>query len=375
MVSPAQPSQPRLARGSYWAALAILFLAVVDDWQIARGCTVMRFDCDGHLVVARNHDWPFGEGMLVVNKRGIEKKGISAVNPATWVSEHGSVSFVQFGREIPFAGMNEQGLTVDILQLHEARFPPPDDRPSVNAIQWLQYQLDTAEDVQEVIDSLQHVRPAPLLAAIETVHYFVTDASGDVAVIEFLKGKAVVQHGSSPTQCALTNSTWDHSVQRLGDTGSLPALSSLCRFESAVDAICDLPSASGPEERIEYAFDRLAQVAQPSLTQWSMVYEPRNRRIWFQTRVSPQRRWIDLDDLKFDPESEVQILDIDAKHDGDLSPHLQPYTSPANQRLVDFAFARLMPEGLPRMAVKQLVLSYPGSLRVAKPLGVAGSNE
>lgn len=349
--------------------LAIFRLAValaVIPATSAAACTVMRFNCDGHLLVARNHDWSFGEGMLVVNKRGIEKKGIAAVNPASWVSEYGSVSFVQFGREIPFAGMNEKGLTADLLQLLEAQFPGADERTSVNAIQWIQYQLDTASTVAEVIESLQFIRPAPLLAGVEKVHYFITDADGDVAVIEFLGGETVVHHGTTPAQCALANTCWKESENQLGKRSFQHSQSSLCRYGRAVDAIRDLPGGIKRDQGIEYAFEALHDVAQPPLTRWSMVYEPTERRIWFQTTVSPQRRWIDLDDLEFTPETPVQILDVDSKHAGNLAPELQPYTSQANQRLVDFAFDRLMPAGLPRMAVKQLVLSYPGSLRVAK---------
>jgi penicillin V acylase-like amidase (Ntn superfamily) len=350
-----------------------LLLLVCCGLPIATACTAMRFECDGHLLVARNHDWPFGEGMLVVNKRGIEKKGISAVKPASWVSKYGSVSFVQFGREIPFAGMNEEGLTVDILQLLDAQFPDADRRASVNAIQWLQYQLDTAKEVSEVIDSLRDIRPAPLMASFEKVHYFVTDASGDVAVIEFLDGKAVVHHGTAPTQCALANTCWDESVEHLGNASLGHAESSLCRFDRAVGAICDLPAGISNDERIDYAFESLDCVAQERLTQWSMVYEPKEHRISFQTAAAPQRRWIDLDDLQFDPETPVQILDVNSKHSGDLLTHLEPYSSGANQMLVDFSFNRLMPAGLPRMAVKQLVLSYPDSLRVAEPSHAVGA--
>lgn len=373
MAITATSARKRLAYHRLGTRSLALLLLVGCGLPIAAACTVMRFECDGHLLVARNHDWPFGEGLLVVNKRGIEKKGISAVKPALWVSKYGSVSFVQYGREIPFAGMNEKGLTVDILQLIEARFPAADRRVSVNAIQWLQYQLDTAQTVTEVIDSLQVVRPVPLLASVEKIHYFVTDASGDVAVIEFLDGKAVVHHGTTPSQCALANTCWDESVEQLGNASLGPAESSLCRFERAVGAICDLPVGISNHERINYAFESLHRVAQESLTQWSMVYEPQEHRISFETAAAPQRRWIDLDDLQFDPETPVQILDVNSKHSGDLLPHLETYSSEANQKIVDSAFNRLMPEGLSRMAVKQLVLSYPDSLRVAEPSGATGA--
>lgn len=178
-------------------ASALVGLFAVFLIRPATACTVMRLNLHGQLVIARNHDWPFGEALVVTNLRGIEKTSLAPVKPATWISKYGSVSFCQFGREIPFAGMNEKGLTVDLLRLPQATFPDPVDveanpkLTAVNAIQWVQYQLDTAETVAEVVASLSSIVPIPMLPMVETVHYFVTDASGDVAVIEFISAHRI----------------------------------------------------------------------------------------------------------------------------------------------------------------------------------------
>lgn len=161
-------------------AVALSFGVVVLTltlWSsVCFACTVVRYSIDGHLIVTRNHDWPFGEGALIVNQRGIEKASLSPLNPARCVSKYGSVSLVQFGREIPFAGMNERGLTVDLLGLPEAKFPGPNSSvKTVNVVQWVQYQLDTAATVEEVIATLENIVPMPMLDAIERVHYFITD--------------------------------------------------------------------------------------------------------------------------------------------------------------------------------------------------------
>jgi penicillin V acylase-like amidase (Ntn superfamily) len=344
--------------------LGSLMLLLLATWQTTFACTVMRFDLGGHLVIARNHDWSFSEGLLVVNKRGIQKQGISQP-PATWVAEFGSVSMVQYGREIPFAGMNEQGLTVDILQLLDTKFPLADRRESVNAIQWLQYQLDTAKTVSEVVESLTTVRPAPLLESIEKVHYFVTDATGDVAIIEFLDGEAVVRQGTTPTNCALANSTWEESTAQLGRTDRLHVESSLRRYNTAVTTIEDAAELTTHEAQLNFAFGALQRVAQQQSTQWSLVYEPQERRITFTTSAAPQRRWIDLDDLQFEPDSMVQILDMNSDDEGDVVPHLQPYTKAANQRIVDYSVDRLMPASFIRTSVKLLILNYPETLQPA----------
>ena len=327
-------------------------------------CTVMRFDFGGRLLVARNHDWFFGEGMLIVNQPRIRKKGISPVMPLTWVSKYGSVSFVQFGRELPFAGMNQQGLTVDLLQLPGARFPAPSNQRSVNVVQWVQFQLDTASSVEEVVKSLDRVRPAPMLASIEKVHYFITDASGDVAIIEYLDGKPVVYRGAEATQCALANSTLKRSCKMVD---AQRRNGSEQRFAKAVQSVQKTPRQLSRDEQVNYGFKSLRAVAQGSSTRWSIVYDPKEKRLWFQTEAAPQRRWIDLDDLSFADSAPTLMVDVNSEHTGNLASQVQPFQKKANQRLVDFAFGTIMPDGLAQIAIKQLVVGYPDTLeRVSK---------
>lgn len=338
----------------------------------ATACTVMRMTIQGQLVIARNHDWPFGEALVITNHRGIEKTSLAPIKPATWVSKYGSVSFCQFGREIPFAGMNEKGLTVDLLHLPGATFPDPvaveadPNLTAVNAIQWVQYQLDTAETVAEVVESLSTIVPIPMLPKVETVHYFVTDATGDVAVVEFLNGKAVVRHGDQyrlddgkpkTHACVLANSSWEDSQTELLNNSSRMRYGRGVRL---VEMANDIGSKTAP---VDYATRCLQMVAQGPLTQWNLIYQPEERRIHFRTQSSPQRRWIDLDDLSFDPEQTPQAIDIDRNIDGNVASHMQSVTDADNERIVNHAFDHFVPAGLPSLMIKQLLLDYPNKLR------------
>ncbi|PHQ36890.1 linear amide C-N hydrolase [Rhodopirellula bahusiensis] len=351
------------------AAMGLLTVSV----QPASACTVMRMTIHGQLVIARNHDWPFGEAMVITNHRGIEKTSLAPIKPATWVSKYGSVSFCQFGREIPFAGMNEKGLTVDLLRLPQTTFPDPVDveadpkLTAVNAIQWVQYQLDTAETVAEVVDSLSTVVPIPMLPMVETVHYFVTDATGDVAVVEFLDGKAVVRHGDDyrlddgkpkTHACVLANSSWqDSQTEQIND-------GSLLRYGRGVRLVEMAGNLDGETVPVDYANRCLQMVAQGRLTQWNLVYLPEERRIHFRTQNSLKQRWIDLDDLSFGSEQTPQAIDIDQNIDGNVATHMKAVTDADNERIVNHAFDHFIPAGLPSLMIKQLLLDYPNKLRV-----------
>ncbi|MCC9642128.1 linear amide C-N hydrolase [Rhodopirellula sp. JC740] len=345
-----------------------LGVITTSDGSRVDACTVMRLRINGQLVIARNHDWPFGEAHVVTNLRGIEKTSLATVKPATWVSKYGSVSFCQFGREIPFAGMNEKGLTVDLLRLPEAAFPDPNellndpDLHAVNAIQWVQYQLDTAATVAEVVTSLSSIVPTPMLPMVERVHYFVTDPSGDVAIVEFIDGEAVVRHGDDyrdsegepkTAACVLANSSWKDSQATHIDDGSL------LRYRRGKKLVEMADSAKKEVDPKEFAKRCLMNVAQGPMTQWNLIYFPAERQIHFRTQSATSVRWIDLDDLQFGNDSTPVGIDIDNNLEGDVREHLRPVSSEDNQRIVNHAFDHFVTPSLPQMMIKQLLLDYP----------------
>ena len=75
---------------------------------------------------ARTYDWHIDHGLLIVNKKGVAKRAM-LLNPAEkaaeWVSKYGSVTFNQYGREMPNGGMNEVGLVVETLMLPSTQNP------------------------------------------------------------------------------------------------------------------------------------------------------------------------------------------------------------------------------------------------------------
>jgi len=91
---------------------------------------------------------------------------------------------------------------------------------------------------------------------------------------------------------------------------------------------------------VRSAFALLADVAQGEFTQWSIVYDLRERRAYFRTRLAPQVRWLDLDALGLSCDTPVQVLDIHAAHEGDVSPRLGPYDYDHNLGLVRAAFTK-----------------------------------
>ena len=87
------------------------------------------------LLMGRNLDWNNDQGLLLVNKKGVSKRAM-VLDPtektAQWVSQYGSLTFNQYGRELPTGGMNEAGLVVETLWLDATRHPQPDERAGLD---------------------------------------------------------------------------------------------------------------------------------------------------------------------------------------------------------------------------------------------------
>src|ERR1700746_1722576 len=75
-------------------------------------CTTFVLQGDGRIYFGRNLDWHWENGLVFVNQRNIGKMAVVTPGhaPAKWISKYGSVTFNQFGMELPMGGMNEAGL-------------------------------------------------------------------------------------------------------------------------------------------------------------------------------------------------------------------------------------------------------------------------
>lgn len=285
--------------------VAALLLVLVSP--IADACTTF---CTQDLF-GRNYDWNIGYGAVMVNKRGMSKSSAAGGNAAKWVSRYGSLTFNQYGRDNPTGGMNEAGLVVELMWLNETSYPAPDKRPQLGGLEWIQFQLDTASTVAEVVTNAQRMRVSRKAAPL---HFLVADAKGDAATIEFIGGKLVVHRGKSLPVRALANDPYSAALTHT--TG---------RFATARRGLANATTTDA-------AFDLLDRVAQPH-TQWSIVYDLRGRRVTWRTKANRDPRTLALSSLDFGCTSPVRWLDIDAGK-GNVASALQNYSPEDNLKLV-----------------------------------------
>lgn len=347
------PFRPFL--GSFLTALAIGAGLAAP----ANACTTFCMRDEGRILFGKNYDWNVGDGLLVVNQRGVARTAdVPKDRPASWVSRYGSVTFNQYGRDFPSGGMNEAGLVIELMWLDGSRYPAPDARPSLDVLQWIQYNLDSHATVAEVLAADRKVR----IAGDAPLHYLVADRKGQVATVEFLDGRMVAHTGKDLPVPALTNSTYEQSEKSWREAQArrlapAPGPGSLARFQRAAERADGFDARQG--DAVAYAFETLDQVAQGSHTQWSIVYEIDRLRVHFRTRDHRPVRSVRLADLDFTCGQPVRVMRLDAKVEGDVSRRLVPYTREINYDLLR-ASIRQTPflAAMPEAEVRRLA-AYP----------------
>ena len=288
------------------------------------------------MVFGRNYDWITDAGMVCTNLKGLSKTSMKTENGETisWVSQYGSMTFNQYGKEFPTGGMNEKGLVVELMWLDETKYPANDDRPAIGVLQWIQYQLDNCATIDGIIATDQQLRISP--TGTTPLHYLVADANGNVAAIEFLNGKMVVHRDAALPFTVLTNNTYDESVRSYKNS-SAGGNNSLERFGQACNMIQQLKADNNTKPLADYSFDILEKVAQGNYTKWSIVYDITNRTIHFKTNRFRQVKTVNFSSFDFSCNATAKVWDMNQPGNGSISNLFENFNTTINKRIVETA--------------------------------------
>ncbi len=306
-------------------------------------CTTFCLPATHGPVFGRNYDWGIGFGLVTVNRRGLQKSAFVAepTEPAKWISKYGSLTFNQYGRELPTGGMNEAGLVVEVMWLTDTRYPDPDSRAGLGELGWVQYQLDTCKSVAEVLATDSKIR---VTTDSTSIHFLICDASGEQATVEFLDGKLVAHTGGELPISALANDTYADSMEYLetiqgfgGERPTPKSRSSLDRFVRAACGVVEYEPGT-KQAAVDYSFDLLKNVSQGDYTQWSIVYDIAERALHFRTQNAPTIKTVKFASFDFSATSPCRILDIDTPKAGDPTKLFKDYTVEANLALIRKSF-------------------------------------
>jgi choloylglycine hydrolase len=317
--------------------LFILGFCLIDNYP-ALACSAFGICKGRQIIVGKNLDWFCNTAFLVVNKRNVTKKAFlsSGSSILEWTSKYGSITFTQNGVGFTSGGMNEAGLVIEESWLGQTKYPTPDERPIIDEIQWIQYQLDNCSSIEEVISTDSKMR---IQKYFGESHYFVYDKSWNAAAIDFLNGEMVYHLLQKSDVQVLTNDTYEFSSDSLknfegfGGNRIIPGGSnSLFRFTRAAKMVKDYEK-NNSTNIIDYGFGILSDVSQRS-TAWSVVYDISNLRIYYKTSSSPEIKEVSFNKFNFDNSSPMMLLEINIRKKGDISDLFEQYTLDKNRDLV-----------------------------------------
>jgi penicillin V acylase-like amidase (Ntn superfamily) len=332
-------------------------------------CTTFFINKNGELIFGRNYDWVTGAGMVCTNLKGLYKTSLKENSGSTisWVSTYGSITFNQYGKEFPTGGMNETGLVVELMWAEGSKYPTPDNRPVVNVLQWIQYQLDNHSTIDEVIATDAKLRIDP---NDPPLHYLVADANDDAATIEFLKGKMVVHKGKDLPFPVLTNSSYAQSEKTVRDLNLMAGNrnfslgdNSLQRFATACSMVQQYQLVNIKRQVIDYAFYILNKVAQPDFTKWSIVYDISKKKIYFKTDSYPDVKSISFDGFNFTCSSVAKVIYMNQAMKGNVNGRFTRFSSSLNRIIMDAAINESWKEVPVSDKEKENYISYAAAIK------------
>lgn len=305
----------------------------------ADACTrVVYLGANDDVITARSMDWKEDVATnLWVFPRGMQRDGQAGRNSIKWTAKYGSV--IASGYDISTTdGLNEKGLSANVLWLVESEYPQGGNgKPGLAISLWAQYVLDNFATVDEAVKALER-EPYTLVTdnlpgtdRTATLHLSMSDASGDSAIVEYIGGKQVIHHGRQYQ--VMTNSPkFDHQLalntywQQIGGTVMLPGTNRASdRFARAKFYINAIPKSEDPVEALASVFSVIRNASVPfgittpeepniSSTRWRTVADHKRKLYFFESALTPNTFWVDLNKVDFSQET-GKVLKLDLGKD------------------------------------------------------------
>lgn len=302
---------------------------------IADACTrLVYLGANDQVVTARSMDWKMDVGTnLWVLPRGIARTGETGPNSIEWTAKYGSV--IATGYDVSTTdGMNEAGLVANVLWLVESEYPEYDGKtPGLSISLWAQWVLDNFATVDEAVTALE-AEPFTLVTdnvpgedRMATLHLSISDSTGDSAIVEYIDGKQVIHH--SRDYQVMTNSpifaeqlAMNEYWKQIGGTVMLPGTNRAAdRFARASFYVNAIPKTENAVETLASVFGVIRNASVPfgittadepniSSTRWRTVADHKRKLYFFESALTPNTFWVDLNKLDLAEGAKVLKLDL-----------------------------------------------------------------
>lgn len=296
-------------------------------------CTrVMYKGLNNLILTARSMDWKEDiMPSLWIFPKGMARNGEAGPNSLKWTSSFGSIVCAAYDF-CSTDGMNEKGLVANLLWLAESEYPTyTQKKPALSIAAWVQYVLDNFATVAEAVKELEQEKfmvvsdKVPGQDRMANLHLSISDAGGDNAIFEYIKGKLHIYH--SKDYLTMTNSpTYDKQLaldeywKEIGGTIMLPGTNRAAdRFVRASFYTEAIPKTDNTRVAVASVFSVIRNASTPygittpdqpniSSTRWRSVSDHKNLVYYFETVLTPNTFWVNLKDIDFSAKAKVKKL-------------------------------------------------------------------
>jgi penicillin V acylase-like amidase (Ntn superfamily) len=343
-----------------WAFSIIFILFGLSSFAEEPGnCSTFMLKTDSVLLVGHNLDESpelHIPGLVCINKRNEYREGITwyelIADPPdyektlipfeekpepkiSWTSKYGSVTFNSEGLDFPDGGMNEKGLSVFEMSMVGTKHKIDESHPTLFICLWVQYQLDNYATVNEVIQNAENINQQGW-----AWHYFVTDKTGDCAIIEYIDGRVVVYKDENVRFPLLCNLQYGKELDQLkryqgfgGDAEiRTSSLRRAPRFVRGAKLLKEFdPALQTSTEK--YALQLLDEIKVNGWNKWGILADVTNMKFTFYTNRNRKLRYFDFKDFDFADGKPAQILDIHSDLSDDVASNFVDYSYERNLEL------------------------------------------
>jgi len=270
---------------------------------------------------------------LWIFPRGMDRNGEVGKDPMKWTSKYGSV--IASAYDICSTdGMNEEGLVANLLWLAESEYPTWNGKkPALSIAAWVQYVLDNFATVNEAVEYMRKGSfevvsdQMPDGSRMATLHLSISDATGDNAIFEYIKGELVIHHNRSYQ--VMTNSpVFDQQLALIDYWKTIRGLTFLPgtnraadRFVRASYYINAIPKTKDTRTAVASVFSVIRNASVPfgistpnepniSSTRWRTVSDQKNKVYFFESTLYPNTFWVNFKDIDFSKNAPVKKLDL-----------------------------------------------------------------
>lgn len=329
-----------MKRGTQFIKIISCFVLSLLLTQAVRvsACSTFMLHKGDQLVFGHNlNEGDMGvPGLLFINKRGVFKTGrslnelmfkeVTKPSNLTWISRYGSITFNNFGKDLPDGGMNEAGFYIWEMN-EEADYPKGDSLHKLSQMGWMQYLLDNCSTLDEALEMTKSIE-------IDGWgwHYFMADASGDCASLAFVDGKMKINRDKKMPVKGLFNTPYDREMEvakyfkNFG--GQYEVEIDNPRIPRFVKTDWLIKNYDPSQNVVDYGFYMLDKIKVDDEAEWSIIFDAVAHKVHFRTRINPAIKELSMKDIDFSAQAGPSLIqNMDIEKGGNVLGLMHPYTA------------------------------------------------